>query len=237
MSWVTIIWAMIASACLTLALTHVLVWWRRRDALDNLLFALSAVATAAFAGCELWMMRSETREAFGIAMRWTHLPAWALIVSLVGFVRLYLRAGRLWLAWTVCGLRTLSLILNFVFTPNLNYREITGLLHVSFLGETVAVAEGIPNPWMLIGQLSLLLFRNLCRGCRAHRLAAGRPASGDVSGWQHSFLSHCRDSAGNPGTLGNRSCADHNEFILYGYRCGDGLRTEPGRIVCGAAFG
>jgi two-component system sensor kinase FixL len=158
MSWVTIIWAMIASACLTLALTHVLVWWRRRDALDNLLFALSAVATAAFAGCELWMMRSETREAFGIAMRWTHLPAWALIVSLVGFVRLYLRAGRLWLAWTVCGLRTLSLILNFVFTPNLNYREITGLLHVSFLGETVAVAEGIPNPWMLIGQLSLLLF-------------------------------------------------------------------------------
>ena len=157
MSWVTIIWAMIASACLTLALVHVLVWWRRRDARDNLLFALSAVATAAFAGCELWMMRAETPEAFGMAMRWTHVPAWVLIVSLVGFVRLYLRAGRLWLAWTVCGLRTLSLILNFVFTPNLNYREITGLLHVSFLGETVAVAEGVPNPWMLIGQLSLLL--------------------------------------------------------------------------------
>jgi two-component system, LuxR family, sensor kinase FixL len=158
MSWVTIIWAMIASACFTLALMHMLVWWRRRDALDNLLFALSAVATAAFAGCELSMMRSETPEAFGIAMRWTHLPAWVLIVSLVGFVRLHLRAGRLWLAWTVCGLRTLSVILNFVFTPNLNYREITGLLHVSFLGETVAVAEGMPSPWMLIGQLSLLLF-------------------------------------------------------------------------------
>jgi hypothetical protein len=49
--------------------------------------------------------------------------------------RLYLRAGRLWLSWTVCGLRTLSLVLNFVCTPNLNYREITGLLHVSFLGK------------------------------------------------------------------------------------------------------
>ncbi len=80
-----------------------------------------------------------------------------LIVSLVGFVRLHLRAGRLWLAWTVCGLRTLSLILNFVCTPNLNYREITALRHVSFLGDTVVVAEGVPNPWMLIGQLSLLL--------------------------------------------------------------------------------
>ena len=157
MSWVTIIWAMIASACLTLALVHVLVWWRRREAWANLLFALTAVATAVFAGCELWMMRAETPVAFGTALRWGHVPVWVLFVSLVGFVRLYLRAGRSWLAWTACGLRTLSLILNFVCTPNLNYREITALRHVSFLGERVAVAEGVPNPWMLIGQLSLLL--------------------------------------------------------------------------------
>jgi two-component system, LuxR family, sensor kinase FixL len=90
-------------------------------------------------------------------MRWAHLPAWVLIVSLVGFVRLYLRAGRLWLAWTICGVRTLSLILNFVFTPNLNYREITALRHVAFLGETVVAPDGVPSPWMLIGQLGLLL--------------------------------------------------------------------------------
>jgi PAS domain S-box-containing protein len=157
MSGVTIIWSMIASACLTLALVHLLVWWRRPNARANLLFALSAVATAVYGGCELWMMRAETPGAFGMAVRWTHVPAWVLIMSLVGFVRVYLRAGRWWLAWTVCGLRTLSLILNFVCSPNLNYREITGLLHVSFLGETVPVAKGVPNPWMLIGQLSLLL--------------------------------------------------------------------------------
>jgi hypothetical protein len=53
MSWVTIIWAMIASACLTLALVHLLVWWRRHEARANLLFALTAAATAVFAGCEL----------------------------------------------------------------------------------------------------------------------------------------------------------------------------------------
>jgi PAS domain S-box-containing protein len=92
-----------------------------------------------------------------MAVRWAHLPAWVLIVSLVGFVRLYLRAGRLWLAWTICGVRTLSLILNFVFTPNLNYREITALRHVAFLGETVVAPDGVPSPWMLIGQLGLLL--------------------------------------------------------------------------------
>ena len=99
MSWVTIIWAMTASACLTLALVHVLVWWRRPNARANLLSALSAVATAVYGGCELWMMRAETPGAFGMAVRWTHVPAWVLIVSLVGFVRVYLRAGRLWLAW------------------------------------------------------------------------------------------------------------------------------------------
>ena len=85
-----------------------LVWWRRPNAPANMFFALSAVATAVYGGCELWMMRAETPGAFGMAVRWTHVHAWVLIVSLVGFVRVYLRVGRLWLAWTVCGLRTLS---------------------------------------------------------------------------------------------------------------------------------
>src|SRR5258706_6570473 len=124
MSWVTIIWAMIASACLTLALVHALVWWRRRESRANLLFALTAVATAVFAGCELWIMRAETPAEFGMAVRWAHVPAWVLIVSLVGFVRLCLRAGRFWLAWTVCGVRALSVILHFVLTPNLNFRAV-----------------------------------------------------------------------------------------------------------------
>jgi len=169
---------MIASACLTLALVHVLVWWRRPNARANLFFALTAVATAVFAGCEFWTMRAETPGAFGMAVRWAHVPAWVLIVSLVGFVRLYLRAGRLWLAWTVCGARTLSLILNFVCTPNLNYREITSLRHVSFLGETVAVAEGVPNPWMLIGRRLYSGFDRLLGRLQARDVALPNPGKG-----------------------------------------------------------
>jgi len=59
MNWVTIIWAMIASPYLKLGLVHVLVWCRRPEARGNLLFSLSAVETAVFAGCELWMMRGK----------------------------------------------------------------------------------------------------------------------------------------------------------------------------------
>lgn|ERR1035438_5032224 len=158
MSWVTVIWSMIAAACLTMAGMQMLVWCNQRTAWANLLFSLTAVSTAAFAGFEVWMMRAATPAEFGMALRWVHLPTWVIIVSLVGFVRLYLRAGRPWLAWTVCGVRTLALILDFVFTPNLNFRDITALRHISFLGESVAVAKGVPNPWMLVGQLSFLLF-------------------------------------------------------------------------------
>jgi PAS domain S-box-containing protein len=118
---------------------------------------MMAVGVAVFAALELAMMRAETPEEWGIAVRWVHVPVWVIIASLVVFVRLYLRAGRQWLAWAVVGVRTLSLILNFVFSPNINYRQITALRHVSLLGESVSVATGVPNPWMLVPQLSLLL--------------------------------------------------------------------------------
>ena len=157
MSWVTIIWSMIASACLTLAAVNLLVWCKKRTEWANLLFSLTAVGTAGMAYCELWMMRAETPGQFGTALRWLHVPAWALLVALVGFVRLYLRAGRPWLAWSFVGLRTLSLLLDFLVGQNLNYREITRLRHIPFFGESVSVAEGVANPCMLVGQLSLLL--------------------------------------------------------------------------------
>jgi PAS domain S-box-containing protein len=73
-------------------------------------------------------------------------------------VRLYFHAGRPWLAYTVCGLRLLALIINFLSVPNLNYKQITGLRHLTILGgETISVAEGVPNPWTKLGDLSSLL--------------------------------------------------------------------------------
>jgi len=157
MSWVTIIWSMGAGACLTLAVIHFVVWWKDRSVPANLVFSVMATAVAVFSALELAMMRAETPEQFGIVVRWIHVLVWVIVVSLVIFVRLYLRAGRQWLEWAVVGLRTVSLILNFVFSPNINFRQITALRHVSFLGEPVSVPAGVPNPWMLVAQLSLLL--------------------------------------------------------------------------------
>src|SRR2546430_12636846 len=157
MNWVTVIWSMGSGACLMLALMHLVVWWKDRTLRANLVFAVMAIAVAVLAALELAMMQAETPEQFGIAVRWLHVPVWVIVASLVIFVRLYLRAGRRWLAWTVVGVRTLSLILNFIFSPNINYREITALRHIALLRESVSVPEGVPNPWMLVAQLSLLL--------------------------------------------------------------------------------
>jgi len=158
MNWVTIIWSMVASACLTLALTHLLIWLKRRQAWASLLFFVSATGTSLLALDELWMMRSQTIAEYTSAIRWLHPPAFLVIVALVGFVRAFLRAGRPWLAWAVIGVRALSLVLNFILTPNLNYSRITGLHQVPFFGDSVSVVEGVPSPWMLVGQFSFILW-------------------------------------------------------------------------------
>ena len=152
---------MVAAACLTMAGVHWLVWYKQRTEWANLLFAITAAATAIFVGTELWIMHAQTPAGIGTAVRWAHVPIWLVLVALVLFVRLYLRAGRPWLAWSFIGLRTLSLLLNFITGQNLNYREISAVRRISFLGEPVSVAVGLPNPWMLVSQLgsvALILF-------------------------------------------------------------------------------
>jgi two-component system, LuxR family, sensor kinase FixL len=82
-----------------------------------------------------------------------------LIVSIVGFVRLYFNTGRPWLGYAVCGLRLLALIINLFSTPNVNYGQITGLRHLRILGgETISLAKGVENPWVRVSELSSLLF-------------------------------------------------------------------------------
>jgi len=158
MSWVTVIFSMAVSACLTVSLIYAFTWWQQRDSWANLLFALAALGAAAFAWADLTAAHARLAAQFSAAVGWMQVATWVFILPLAGFVRLYLRAGRVWLLWTVCGLRTAALILNFLTGENLNFREVTSLRHVSFLGESVSIAQGIANPWMAVGQISLWAF-------------------------------------------------------------------------------
>lgn len=156
MSRVTFIWALVIGASVTMALPHLLIGLKRRGR-ENLLFALAALAVAGVACGELAIIRSQTAEEIGRAQQWTHLPLFFLILSVVGFVRFYFGTGRLWLGMATCGARLLILVINFAYPPNLNFREVTGLRHFDFLGETVAMPQGVISPWTRFGQLSSLL--------------------------------------------------------------------------------
>lgn len=190
MSWITVIWSMAAAASLTLAGQYLLIWFKQKGGRDYLLFVSSALAAAALAGAEMGMMRATTTAQFSDLMRWGHIPFAVLIISIVWFVRFHLHAGRLWLAWLVCGLRILALALTLVLEPNLHFREITSLRQVSLLGESVSVPVGVTNPWTLIGHLSMLLLLVYCvdatvvtwrRGDRRPALIVGGSAAFFVS--------------------------------------------------------
>ena len=157
MSWITVVWSINVAGCLTLAAFYCAVWCKQRESWVHLLFSCSAIAAAAISVFELWMMNAQTVEQYQALIRWIHVPVWVLTLSFVAFVRLYLHAGRAWLAWTIYGLRTLVLILNFIFPVSINFRAITDIRHFPWGGDIVSVPVGVPNPWGLLSQVSLLL--------------------------------------------------------------------------------
>ena len=157
MSWVTVIWSMSAGVSVALAAVNLLVWLRDREALSSLIFSVCAFAAAALALLELSAMRAQTPAEYGIILRWMHLPAAIIVISLVWFLRSYLGTGRLWLAWLITGLRGLVLALNFLSMTNATFQDIHALREVYFLGETLFAPVGETNPWRFLTQLGMLL--------------------------------------------------------------------------------
>ena len=177
MSWITIVWSMNAAACLTLAGFYFAVWCKQRQSPVYLLLSCSAIAAAAISVFELWMLNSRTVEEYEPLVRWIHVPTWVLTLSFVAFVRLYLHAGRVWLAWSIYGLRTLVLILNFMFPVSINFTAITDIRQFSWGGQMVSVPVGAPNPWGLFSNISLLLLLIFSVDAAINRMAARRSAT------------------------------------------------------------
>jgi signal transduction histidine kinase len=157
MSGVTVVFAMTASACLTLALIYAFIWCRQRDEWAYLLFAVASLGTAILAWQDLLLNFAQTTAQFSSVALWSNLSFSIIVLSLAGFVRLSLRAGRMWLLWTVFGLRALSLPLNLLIHDNFYYRKIAGPGHLPNLDETVSsIAHGVASPWLAVGYLSVL---------------------------------------------------------------------------------
>ena len=137
-------------ASLSLGLFHLRLSLSKGNRWSHIFLVTSALAVAVYAFIEINLYHAPDPETYGLLLCWLHLPTWVLVVSLVGFLESYLQPGLRWLGWTVCVTRTISLIINFSVSPNINFSNIERLTQIRVFGETISIPVGIPNPLMLV---------------------------------------------------------------------------------------
>ena len=147
MSWVTIIWSMIASVSFTLATIYLLIWFRERRSWAHLCFFVLAVGVIGLATGEMAAMYAKSPAAYGAAVRWSHFAYGFVAAGSLGFVHFYFGTGKRWLLGAALGLRLLAVVMNFSTGLNLHIRAIQSLQQVNFLGEPVSMLGAwTPNP-------------------------------------------------------------------------------------------
>lgn len=158
MSYVTVLWSVVAAAALVLAVLHALVWSFNPRAYPNLAFAVVALAVIGVAWTELGMMNAATPTEWALWVRWFHIPNFLLICGLVVFVKLYLGTGRGWLLWTIIALRCVILAINFVVESSFNFHEVRAIRQIPFLGDQVSVlSDAVTAPRQVLATASTLL--------------------------------------------------------------------------------
>lgn len=150
MSWTQVIWLMSAGACITLAVVHLLVRLRDRNAQANLVFAAWTAAVAVTAPLELAMMHASTPEKYTVLLGATAFPFAVTSISYIMFIRLYLQTGRWWLVWSVSGIVVLELLVKVSVLPTLPFVEIADLHQIPLWGDTIAAPVGMKSPWSWI---------------------------------------------------------------------------------------
>jgi two-component system, LuxR family, sensor kinase FixL len=158
MSYVTVIWSVIASGSLLLALMYGCVWIMDRKAYASLAFAFEALAIVGTVIIELGLMHSSSPAEWGEWLRWSQVAVFLRTAALVAFIRLYFGTGRTWLIVAALGTRLIVAIVGFLVDPNFNFTHIESIEQISFLGEPVTVlGQATTSPYQWFATLSLLL--------------------------------------------------------------------------------
>jgi len=157
MNWTTVIWSMLAAACLILAGIHIMLWSREREAQSSLLFSFAALAAAIVIIQELVLINTQNVEEYNELLTWQHVSLAMLLIALAWFIDRLLETARIWLAWFVTAINVLVIVVSFVTYPNLLFQKITNLRRVVLLGETFSIPQGEANSWRWLVLFSVLL--------------------------------------------------------------------------------
>jgi two-component system sensor kinase FixL len=157
-SYVTVVWSMIAAAACLLGFAHVSRWALERSSGVDLTFSVIAFAFVGVAIAEIGTMQATTPESWGQWVKWCHIPLGIMIIAIVVFVRQFLGSGRAWLAAALIATRLLILVIDLGSEPNINFDRIDSVRHIEFMGEPVTVVgEAITGRWQPLGTIASLL--------------------------------------------------------------------------------
>ena len=158
MSYVTVIWSVIAAGSLLLAVMYGGVWILDRRQRASLAFAFEALAIVLSVIVELGLMRSESASEWGEWVRWNQVPVLLRTAALVAFIHFYFGTGRPWLMAATVGTRVFIAIASFVMDPNFNFSRIDSIAHTRFLGEEVTVVgSAVTSPYQWFATFSVAL--------------------------------------------------------------------------------
>jgi two-component system sensor kinase FixL len=158
MSWMTVIWSMLASASIVIGMMHLFLW-RRNVARDYYLFSsLMAVAAGASALTELSLAKAYPLSALAVILRLSNVFIGVTVVTMTWFLHRYLGTGRRFLLWAITGLWTVGLIVNFISPWSLTFAEVTGVQEMAtFWGEPYNLILGSGNPLKILAEFASLL--------------------------------------------------------------------------------
>ena len=158
MSHVTVIWSVIASGSLLLALMYGAVWLLDRKARAALAFAFEALSIVLSVIVELGMMYSSTPEEWGEWVRWNQVPVFLRTAALCAFIHYYFGTARPWLMAITVGTRAIILVASFLMDPNFNFSRIDSIGRTEFLGEQVTIfGSAVTSPYQWFATLSAYL--------------------------------------------------------------------------------
>ncbi len=150
MNWMTILWPMVAGACVTLALINLRVAMGDGRRAPHIFFFLSALAVAAISGMELALLQADDLERCQTVLRWAAVPLAIMVASVAGFVWSFFGTGRAWLALAGTGLLLLSEVANLL-------SEVPAVRHAvairkveTFGGARFTVSTIAAGPWSLV---------------------------------------------------------------------------------------
>jgi hypothetical protein len=158
MSYVTVIWSVIASGSLLLALMYGAVWLLDRKARAALAFAFESLSIVLSVIVELGMMYSTTPEEWGEWVRWNQVPVFLRTAALCAFIHYYFGTARPWLLAVTVGSRAIILIASFLMDPNFNFTRIDSIGRTEFLGEQVTIfGSAVTSPYQWFATVSAYL--------------------------------------------------------------------------------